>query len=257
MKAIILAGGLGSRISEETNLKPKPMIELGGKPILWHIMKIYSSHGINDFVICGGYKAYVIKEYFMNYYMHQSDATFDLKNNSFTIHSSNAEDWRVTVIDTGEFDMTGSRVRQALKYVKDDEAFCITYGDGVADINITESIKFHKSHGKIATVSAVKPTGRFGILDIKDNAVLSFKEKTVDQSDWISGGFFVASPKILNYLPDSKDLVFETQVLPKLAHDGEMMSFIHEGFWHPMDTLRDKTTLEDLWNAKAAPWKIW
>jgi glucose-1-phosphate cytidylyltransferase len=257
MKAVILAGGLGTRISEETNLKPKPMIEIGGKPILWHIMKMYSSHGIKDFIICAGYKAYMIKEYFMNYYMHQADATFDLKNNSCTIHNNNSEDWRVTVIDTGEFDMTGSRVRQALKYINNDEAFCMTYGDGLSDVNITESIKFHKSHGKIATMTAVKPAGRFGVLDIKDNQILSFKEKPSDNADFINGGFFVLSPKVIDYLPDSKDLTFEKEPLQNLATSGQMMSFMHKGFWQPMDTLREKNMLEDMWTSGKAKWKTW
>ena len=257
MKAVILAGGLGTRISEETTLKPKPMVEIGGKPILWHIMKMYSSHGINDFIICGGYKAYVIKEYFMNYYMHQADATFDLKNNTYEIHRNNSENWRVTVIDTGEFDMTGSRVRQALKYVKDDEAFCMTYGDGLSDVNISESIKFHKSHGKIATMTAVQPAGRFGVLAIQDKQILSFKEKPSENADFINGGFFVLSPKVVDYLSDARDLTFEKEPLQNLATSGQMMSFMHSGFWQPMDTLRDKVVLDEMWSSGNAKWKTW
>jgi len=257
MKAVILAGGLGTRISEETHLRPKPMIEIGAKPILWHIMKIYSSYGINDFIICAGYRAYIIKEYFMNYYMHQSDVTFDIKNNNYTIHNNNSENWKVTIVDTGCNNMTGSRVKQIHKYVQDDEHFCMTYGDGISDINITKSIEFHKSHGKLATVTAVKSSARFGILDIENNKVNSFKEKPNDKHDWINGGFFVLSQKIFNYLPDNIDLVFEKEPLQNLAMDGEMMSFKHEGFWQSMDTLRDKTLLEGVWESNEAKWKIW
>lgn len=257
MKAIILAGGLGTRISEETDRRPKPMIEIGNKPILWHIMKIYSFYGVNEFVICTGYKGYSIKEYFMNYFFHQSDVTFDLKNNSSVIHSNNAEDWKVTVVNTGELNMTGSRIKQVRQYVENDDFFCLTYGDGVSDINIGDEIAFHKKHGKIATLAAVKPGSRFGVLDIKNDTVVSFKEKPKEDSHWISGGFFVLSPKVFDYIDDSPDCIFEKYSLLKLSRDKQLMPYYHTGFWQPMDTLRDKNALEGLWISKKAKWKVW
>ena len=256
MKAVILAGGLGTRISEETYLRPKPMIEIGGKPVLWHIMKIYSSYGINDFVICCGYRGYVIKEYFANYFLHMSDVTFDMTLNKMDVHQQNAEPWRVTLIDTGDETMTGGRLKRAEEFVKDEEAFCFTYGDGVADINISSLIKFHQQHGKQATVTAVQPPGRYGVLDMDDEKVLSFIEKPKGDGGRINGGFFVLSPKCLNYIADDT-ISWESGPLVGLAADGELMAFEHEGFWQPMDTLRDKNYLEELWHGHRAPWKVW
>ena len=256
MKAVILAGGLGTRISEETYLKPKPMIEIGGKPILWHIMKIYSSHGINEFVICCGYKGYVIKEYFANYFLHMSDVTLDMALNKMDVHHRNAEPWRVTLIDTGEETMTGGRLKRAKDFVKDEESFCFTYGDGVADIDISELIKFHKQHGKQATVTAVQPPGRYGALNMDGKKVISFIEKPKGDGGRINGGFFVLSPKCLDYI-DGDDTSWESAPLVKLASGGELIAFEHEGFWQPMDTLRDKNQLEELWVSGSAPWKSW
>lgn len=258
MKAVILAGGLGTRISEETHLKPKPMIEIGGKPMLWHIMKIYSAFGINEFVICLGYKGYIVKEYFANYYRHMSDITFDLSNNSEIIHNNNAEKWKVTLVDTGDDAMTGARIRKIYDYIKDDEAFCLTYGDGVANINIADLIKFHKSHGKLATLTATQPPGRFGALNIDDNNnITQFQEKPEGDGNFINGGFFVLSPKIIDYIADRDDAVWEQESLKNLAKDGNLAAFKHTDFWQPMDTLRDKTHLENLWHQNKAPWKIW
>lgn len=257
MKAVILAGGLGTRISEETSLKPKPMIEIGGKPILWHIMKIYASHGVKDFIICSGYRGYVIKEYFINYYFHQSDVTFDLKNNSYKIHNNNSEDWKVTIVHTGETDMTGSRIRKIREYVKDEDFFLLTYGDGVSDVDITKLIEFHKSHGKLATVTAVKTAPRFGVLDVQNDQVKTFKEKPSEHADLINGGFFALSPKVIDCIEEKEDAVWETKPLQSLASNGELMSFYHQGFWQPMDTLRDKNFLEEIWNSGNAPWKKW
>ncbi len=257
VKAVILAGGLGSRISEETELKPKPMIEIGGKPILWHIMKIYSHYGINDFVICAGYKGYFIKEYFANYYLKNSDVTFDLSQNTYHIHSNASEDWRVTVVDTGENDMTGSRIRKIKEYVKNDDFFCLTYGDGVSDIDIAKLIEFHKSHSKIATITSVHMQSKYGILNIEQNKVLSFVEKPSDHGDIINGGFFVLSNKVFDYLNDDEQLIFEQSPLRNLATDGELMSYFHQGFWQPMDTLREKNYLEELWKDNKAKWKVW
>ena len=256
MKAVILAGGLGTRLSEETVSKPKPMVEIGGKPVLWHIMKTYSHYGINDFIICCGYKGYVIKEYFANYFLHQSDVTFEMKNNIMTVHEDRAEPWKVTLVDTGDNSMTGGRLKRVLPYIKDEEAFCFTYGDGVADINITDLINFHKSHGKQATLTATFPPGRFGALNIEDNQVKRFEEKPKGDGALVNGGFFVLSPKVIERI--SGDLTtWEQEPLKGLAADGELMSFKHEGFWQPMDTLRDKIKLEELYDKNQAPWKLW
>jgi glucose-1-phosphate cytidylyltransferase len=256
MKAVILAGGLGTRISEETHLKPKPMIEIGGRPILWHIMKMYSYHGVNDFVICCGYKGYVIKEYFANYFLHMSDVTFDMSNNSMQVHHGNAEPWRVTLVDTGDETMTGGRLKRVASYIQDEDAFCMTYGDGVSDINITELLAFHKNHGGKATVTATLPPARFGALDIKDDKVVGFKEKPKGDGVMINGGFFVLSPMVLSLIEDDKT-TWEQRPLETLASNGDLSVFIHEGFWQPMDTLRDKTHLEELWASGSAPWKVW
>lgn len=256
MKAVILAGGLGTRLSEETSLKPKPMVEIGGMPILWHIMKSYSYHGINDFVICCGYKGYVIKEYFANYFLHQSDVTFDMRNNTMDVHHKRAEPWTVTLVDTGEDSMTGGRLGRVRKYIENDEMFCFTYGDGVGDIDIGASIAFHKQHGKAATLTATFPPGRFGALDVKRGQVMSFTEKPKGDGAMINGGFFVLNPKVLGYL-GGDNTVWEQTPLQKLAEDGELMAFEHQGFWQPMDTLRDKHLLEELWATGKAPWKKW
>ena len=256
MKVVILAGGLGTRISEETHLKPKPMIEIGGKPILWHIMKIYSAHGVNDFIICCGYKGYIIKEYFANYFLHMADVTFDMQNNQMHVHQRNAEPWKVTLVDTGENTNTGGRLKRVSDYVKDDEAFCFTYGDGVSDIDITKLIAFHKTQNVIATLTAAAPPGRFGALDIVGNKVLSFREKPKGDGMMINAGFFVLSPKVFNYI-DNDETVWELAPLMSLAKNGNLAAFHHHGFWRPMDTLRDKNYLEDLWQSGNAPWKVW
>jgi glucose-1-phosphate cytidylyltransferase len=256
MKAVILAGGLGTRISEETHLKPKPMIEIGGYPILWHIMKSYAAHGVNDFVICCGYKGYLIKEYFANYFLHMSDVTFDMQNNSMEVHERHAEPWKVTLVDTGEDTMTGGRLKRVARYVQDDEAFCFTYGDGVSDVDIGASIAFHRAHGKLATVTAVLPPGRYGALERAGDEVLGFIEKPRGDGGWINGGYFVLSPKVLNLIADDS-VSWETEPLMTLAHERELMAFEHAGFWQPMDTLREKTLLEDLWQSGRAPWRIW
>jgi glucose-1-phosphate cytidylyltransferase len=256
MKAVILAGGLGTRLSEETDLKPKPMVEIGGKPILWHIMKMYSNHGINDFVICCGYKGYVIKEYFKNYFLHQSDVTLCMKNNAIEVHEKRAEPWNVTLVDTGEDSMTGGRLARVSKYIKDEENFCFTYGDGVSDVNISELIAFHKKHGKDATLTATYPPGRFGALDIKDNQIMQFTEKPRGDGALINGGFFVLSPKVLERI-SGDNCIWEQEPLKSLAKDGSLMAFKHEGFWQPMDTLRDKIYLQNLWDKGKAPWKTW
>ena len=256
MKAVILAGGLGTRISEETHLKPKPMIEIGGKPILWHIMKIYSAHGIHDFVVCCGYKGYVIKEYFANYFLHMSDVTFDMANNRMDVHQRNAEPWRVTLVDTGDETLTGGRLKRVADYVKDEEAFCFTYGDGVANVDITALVAFHRQYGKQATVTAVQPPGRYGALNMDGEAVRGFIEKPKGDGGWINGGFFVLSPKCLDYIVGDATS-WEAEPLVKLAADGELVAFEHTGFWQPMDTLRDKNHLEELWLSGNAPWKSW
>lgn len=256
MKAVILAGGLGTRISEETHLKPKPMIEIGGKPILWHIMKMYSAHGINDFIICCGYKGYVIKEYFANYFLHMSDVTFDIEHNQMEVHQRKAEPWRITLVDTGDNTMTGGRLKRVAEYIKDEEAFCFTYGDGVGDVDISASIAFHKAHGKLATVTAVSPPGRFGLLALEGDAVRGFDEKPRDRSNWINGGFFVLSPQVIENIADDATS-WELEPMAKLASDDQLRSFEHNGFWQPMDTLREKSQLEDLWASGKAPWKNW
>ncbi|WP_165676315.1 glucose-1-phosphate cytidylyltransferase [Metapseudomonas otitidis] len=256
MKAVILAGGLGTRLSEETGTRPKPMVEIGGKPILWHIMKMYSSHGVNEFIICCGYKGYVIKEYFANYFLHMSDVTFHMQDNSMKVHNRRAEPWTVTLVDTGEHSMTGGRLRRVADHLRDEEAFCFTYGDGVGDIDIAQTIKFHYSHGKAATLTATYPPGRFGALDIEDKQVMSFKEKPKGDGAMINGGFFVLSPKVLDYLTDDAT-TWEQEPLMRLAEEGELMAFEHQGFWQPMDTLRDKHLLEELWQSNKAPWKSW
>lgn len=256
MKAVILAGGLGTRISEETHLKPKPMVEIGGKPILWHIMKIYSAHGVNDFIICCGYKGYVIKEYFANYFLHMSDVTFDMVHNRMEVHEQKAEPWRVTLVDTGEETLTGGRLKRVANFLKDEEAFCFTYGDGVADVDISALIAFHKAHGKLATVTAVQPPGRYGALLRDGSGVHGFQEKPPGDGAWINGGFFVLNPKVIDYIEGDQSS-WEGAVLVKLAQQGELQAFEHRGFWQPMDTLRDKNYLEALWESGKAPWKCW
>jgi len=256
VKAIILAGGLGTRISEETTLRPKPMIEIGGRPILWHIMKMYSAHGINDFVVCCGYKGYVIKEYFANYFLHMSDVTFDMQHNQMEVHERHAEPWRVTLVDTGDNTMTGGRLKRVARYVKDEDAFCFTYGDGVADVDIGALVGFHKTHGKRATVTAVQLPGRYGALNMEGAHVRGFIEKPQGDGGWINGGFFVLSPSCLELIADDS-VAWEGEPLKQLAAQGELMGFEHSGFWQPMDTLRDKNHLEDLWQNDKAPWKVW
>lgn len=256
MKAVILAGGLGSRLSEETTQRPKPMVEVGGFPMLWHIMKIYSSHDIHDFIVCLGYRGYVIKEYFANYFLHHSDVTFDLAKNNMQVHQNFGEPWRVTLIDTGVNTMTGGRIKRILPHVQDDEAFCLTYGDGVADVDIKRSIEFHKQHGRLATLTAVQPAGRFGSLIIKGDAVTEFQEKPAGDGQWVNGGFFVLSPKVGKYI-DGDATPFEQDSLIRVAKDDELRAFHHRGFWQPMDTLRDKNHLEELWASGRAAWKTW
>jgi len=256
MKAVILAGGLGARISEETHLRPKPMIEIGGKPILWHLMKIYSAHGINEFVICCGYKGYVIKEYFSNYFLHMSDVTFDMSNNCMEVHDHKVEPWRVTLVDTGEDTKTGGRLKRVAEYLKDEEAFCLSYGDGLADVDITTSIAFHKAHGKLATVTAVRPLGRFGSLTLDGESVRGFVEKPRGDGSWINGGFFVLSPKVIDTIAGDSTS-WELEPMDKLAADGQLRAFSHLGFWQPMDTLREKNLLKELWSSGQAPWKVW
>jgi glucose-1-phosphate cytidylyltransferase len=256
MKAVILAGGLGTRISEETHLKPKPMIDIGGHPILWHIMKTYSAHGVNDFVICCGYKGYLIKEYFANYFLHMSDVTFDMKTNQVEVHEHHAEPWRVTLVDTGEDTMTGGRLKRVAQYLKDEEAFCFTYGDGLSDVNITEQLAFHRQHGKLATVTAVLPPGRFGALERDGDVVKGFIEKPRGDGGWINGGFFVLSPKVIDLIAEDATS-WESEPLASLASSQQLMAFEHSGFWQPMDTLREKNMLEDLWQSGRAPWKCW
>ena len=256
MKAIILAGGLGTRISEESSTKPKPMITVGGKPIIWHIMKMYSHHGINDFVICCGYKGYMIKEYFANYFLYMSDVTYDVENNSMYVHERRAEPWKVTLVDTGENTMTGGRLGRIAEYIKDEESFCMTYGDGVSDVDISSTINFHKQHGKLATITGVIPNGRFGALDIRNQQVVNFKEKPKGDGAVINGGFFVLSPGVLSLIKDDKT-IWEQEPLIQLAQEGQLMAFEHKGFWQPMDTQRDHYFLEELWNSGDAPWKKW
>jgi glucose-1-phosphate cytidylyltransferase len=256
MKAVLLAGGLGTRFAEETSRIPKPMIEVGGKPILWHIMKIYSSHGINDFIICLGYKGYVIKEYFANYALHMSDIKFDFRTGKHTVHQNFSEPWTVTLVDTGESTMIGGRIKRILPYVAEDEAFCLTYGDGVGDVDIAKSIDLHKSEGRLATVTATQPPGRFGSLEISGSQVNGFQEKPIGDGGWINGGYFVLSPKVGSYI-EGDSTVWEREPLEGLARDKQLSVYQHSGFWQPMDTLRDKIHLEDLWASGNAPWKTW
>jgi glucose-1-phosphate cytidylyltransferase len=256
MKAVILAGGLGTRIAEETTIRPKPMIEIGGKPILWHIMKIYSTHGVNDFVICCGYKGYIIKEYFANYFLHMSDVTFDMSHNRMEVHQRFAEPWRVTLVDTGESTMTGGRLKRVAEYVKNDEAFCFTYGDGVSNVDISALLDFHRSQGVLATLTATLPPGRFGALRFEGDRVGSFQEKPAGDGAMINGGFFVLSPKVIDLIRDDST-IWEREPLEHLASTGQLAAYRHEGFWQPMDTLRDKIYLEELWQAGRAPWKVW
>jgi glucose-1-phosphate cytidylyltransferase len=256
MKAVILAGGLGTRISEETHLKPKPMIEIGGKPILWHLLKIYSAHGVNDFIICCGYKGYIIKEYFANYFLHMSDVTFDMKHNQMKVHQQNAEPWTITLVDTGDDTQTGGRLKRVAPYLKDEKAFCFTYGDGLADVDISKLIKFHENHGKLASITAVQPPGRYGALNLDGNIVKGFFEKPKGDGGWINGGFFVLSPRCIDYI-DSDQRSWESYPLTTLAKESQLVAFQHEGFWQPMDTLREKNLLEELWETNTAPWKVW
>jgi glucose-1-phosphate cytidylyltransferase len=256
MKAVLLAGGLGSRISEETHLKPKPMVLIGGKPILWHNMKMYSAHGVNEFVICCGYKGYVIKEYFANYFLHMSDVTFDMADNRMEVHQRHAEPWRVTLVDTGEETLTGGRLKRVSSYIENEEAFCFTYGDGVSDVNIGAAIEFHRQHGKLATVTAVQPPGRYGALNRDGDKVTGFTEKPRGEGGLINGGFFVLSPKVLQFI-EGDSSSWEAAPLEHLAQLGQMMAYEHNGFWQPMDTLREKNMLEDLWATGKAPWKTW
>lgn len=255
-KAVILAGGLGTRLAEETQLKPKPMVEIGGRPILWHIMKMYSSHGVNDFIICCGYKGYAIKEYFANYLLHMSDITFDMVNDRMEVHHRKAEPWRVTLVDTGDSTLTGGRIKRVAQYVKDEPYFCLTYGDGVSDIDVSAEIAFHKSHGKMATVAAVRPPGRYGALQTNGANVTGFMEKPKGDGGYINGGFFILSPACLDTI-EGDESSWEGEPLVELASSGELMAFEHDGFWQAMDTLRDKNILEELWTAGKAPWKTW
>ncbi|MFA5960807.1 MAG: glucose-1-phosphate cytidylyltransferase [Tatlockia sp.] len=256
MRAVILAGGLGTRISEETSLRPKPMIEIGGKPILWHIMKLYSAHNIFNFVVCLGYKGYVIKEYFANYFLHMSDVTFDISNNSMEIHHHNAEPWLITLVETGEKTMTGGRLKRVANHLPQDEDFCLTYGDGLSDVDITGLIAFHKRQNTLATLTAIQPPGRFGSLQMDANRIHGFQEKPQGDGGWINGGFFVLSPKVIDYI-DGDDTIWEKNPLEHLATEGQLSAYQHRGFWHPMDTLRDKNYLEELWETGQAPWKSW
>ncbi len=256
MKAVILAGGLGTRISEETVSRPKPMIEIGGKPILWHIMKTYSTHGINEFIVCCGYKGYIIKEYFANYFLHMSDVTFDIERNEMQVHQRYAEPWKVTLVDTGEQTMTGGRLKRVSSFLEHEDAFCFTYGDGVSDVNISKLVAFHKKHGKLATVTAVQPAGRYGALDLSGLYVRGFIEKPKGDGGWINGGFFVLSPRCLRYI-SGDTMPWESEPLAQLGREGELMAYQHTGFWQPMDTLRDKNHLEELWQRGEAPWKVW
>ncbi len=257
MKVVLLAGGLGTRLSEETSLRPKPMVEIGGMPILWHIMKIYSYYGFNDFVICLGYKGYIVKEYFANYFLHKSDVTIDLSDNSIKVHDSQAEPWKITLVDTGNDSMTGGRIKRIKPYI-DNETFMLTYGDGVGNVNIANLAKFHKEHGKLCTVTSVQPSGRFGVLNIDEyDSVNSFFEKPKGDGSWINGGYFVCEPQIFDYIKEGDRTIWEKAPMEDIAHDGQMNAFKHEGFWRPMDTLKDKNDLNEMWDNNAAPWKIW
>jgi glucose-1-phosphate cytidylyltransferase len=256
MKAVILAGGMGTRLSEETTTRPKPMVEIGGRPILWHILKIYSQHGINRFIVCCGYKGYLIKEYFANYFLHMSDVTFDMKENRMEVHQSVAEPWQVTLVDTGDHAGTGGRLRRIGQYLEGEESFCMTYGDGVSDIDITASIAFHRGHGKLVTVTAVQPSARFGGLGIEGTTISAFQEKPEGQGGWINGGFFVLSPEVLAEIPNEGSM-FEQEPMQRLTERKEVQAYLHRGFWQPMDTLREKQRLEELWATGRAPWKTW
>ncbi len=260
MKVVIFAGGFGTRISEESGIKPKPMVEIGGMPILWHIMKIYAAHGLTEFIICTGYKSYVIKEYFSNYFLHTSDITFDMKNNKMIVHKSEAEPWKVTLVDTGKNTMTGGRLKRVREYLG-DETFCLTYGDGVSNVNVGDLINFHKQHGKLATITAVSQPGRFGVFNLKpdDDTLSSFKEKPAhggNENAWVNGGFFVCELKVIDFI-SGDSTVWEREPMEKLAYDKQMVAYRHTGFWQPMDTLRDKMVLEELWESKTPPWKVW
>jgi glucose-1-phosphate cytidylyltransferase len=255
MKTVILAGGMGTRISEESHLKPKPMVEIGGKPIIWHIMKIYSAHGLRDFIVCLGYKGYVIKEYFANYFLHMSDVTFDMGSNKMTVHQASAEPWRVTLVDTGDLTMTGGRLRRVREYLGDED-FCLTYGDGLGDVDVRKLVAFHHSHGKLATLTAVRPPGRFGALNLSGSKVTGFEEKPQGDGGWINGGFFVLSPKVIERIKGD-DTIWERGPMEELARTGQLQSHLHQGFWQPMDTLRDKNQLEEMWASGNAPWKVW
>jgi glucose-1-phosphate cytidylyltransferase len=257
MKVVIFAGGLGTRISEETSVRPKPMVDIGGHPVLWHILKMYSQHGIYDFVICLGYRGYVIKEYFANYFLHTSDVTFHMPENRVEVHGNTTEPWRVTLVDTGERTGTGGRLKKVADYIRNDDLFCLTYGDGVSDVDITASIAFHRSHGALATLTAVQPTARFGLLDIENNQVQTFREKEVGEGGWVNGGFFVLSPKVLDFIPDDPAIMWEREPLEQLTAQGELNAYRHHGYWQPMDTLRDKQLLDELWTSGRAPWKTW
>jgi glucose-1-phosphate cytidylyltransferase len=255
MKAVILAGGLGTRLAEETSVRPKPMVEIGGRPILWHIMKIYSAHGIHDFIVCLGYKGYLIKEYFANYFLHMSDVTFDMANNKMEIHQNSAEPWRVTLVDTGDSTMTGGRLKRVRQYLGNED-FCCTYGDGVGNVDITKLIEFHRAQKKLATLTGVQPPGRFGALNLDGSRVAGFEEKPHGDGAWINGGFFVLSPQVIDYI-DEDATIWERSPMERLAYEGQLSAFLHQGFWQPMDTLRDKQHLEELWQSGNAPWKVW
>ncbi|HEX6041630.1 glucose-1-phosphate cytidylyltransferase [Longimicrobium sp.] len=256
MKVVILAGGLGTRIAEETQVKPKPMVEIGGRPILWHIMKTYSAHGLNDFVICLGYKGYLIKEYFANYYLHMCDVTFDMRDNRMEVHQNNAEPWRVTLVDTGDSTATGGRLARVRGYLDPAEDFCFTYGDGLGDVDIGAAVEFHRAHGRLATMTTVQPPGRFGAVNMREGLITSFQEKPQGDGGWINGGYFVLNPRVIDYI-DADDTIWERGPLERLAAEGNLSAWLHRGFWHPMDTLRDKLHLDELWNADRAPWKVW
>jgi glucose-1-phosphate cytidylyltransferase len=256
MKTVILAGGLGTRIAEETAVRPKPMVEIGGKPLLWHVMKIYSAHGISEFIICCGYKGYMIKEYFANYYLHNCDVTFDMVDNHMAVHQNHADPWRVTLVDTGDDTMTGGRLKRVQPYLDDGEDFCFTYGDGLADVDISAELRFHRAQGTLGTVATVQPPGRFGSVNLREHRITSFQEKPDGDGGWISGGFFVLSPRIFDYI-EGDQTVWEREPMERLAREGQLSAFLHRGFWHPMDTLRDKLNLDRLWESGEAPWKVW
>lgn len=255
MKVVILAGGLGTRLREETDYRPKPMVEIGGRPVLWHVMKIYSMHGFNDFIICLGYKGYMIKEYFANYFLHMSDVTFDMANNKMKVHENSVEPWNVTLVDTGADTMTGGRLKRVRKYLEAED-FCFTYGDGLSNVDVKQLVEFHKSHGMLATLTAIQPPGRFGALNMKGQKIVSFQEKPQGDGGWVNGGFFVLSPKVIDYI-DNDLTIWERDPLETLAKEGNLSAFMHRGFWQPMDTLRDKNHLEELWQSGKAPWKVW